>query len=81
MDLHSSRGRNKVTFKHVRLPGELTMAADKIILAVGQHARLDAFAELEPQRNTIETQHYQTATRKSLLLAILLRVTKPWSMQ
>ena len=51
---------NKVTFKHVRLPGELTMAADKIILAVGQHARLDAFAELEPQRNTIETQHYQT---------------------
>ena len=40
------RGGNKVTFKHVRLPGELTMAADKIILAVGQHARLDAFAEL-----------------------------------
>ncbi len=37
----------------------LTMAADKII-AVGQRARLDAFAELEPQRNTIETQHYQT---------------------
>ncbi|EFK6674835.1 NAD(P)-dependent oxidoreductase [Escherichia coli] len=51
---------NKVTFKHVRLPGELTMAADKIILAVGQHARLDAFAELEPQRNTINTQNYQT---------------------
>ena len=51
---------NKVTFKHVRLPGELTMAADKIILAVGQHARLDAFAELEPQRNTIKTQNYQT---------------------
>lgn len=51
---------NKVTFKHVRLSGELTMAADKIILAVGQHARLDAFAELEPQRNTIKTQNYQT---------------------
>lgn len=51
---------NKVTFKHVRLPGELTMAADKIILAVGQYARLDAFAELEPQRNTINTQNYQT---------------------
>ena len=30
------------------------MAADKIILAVGQHARLDAFCELEPQRNTIK---------------------------
>ena len=51
---------NKVTFKHVRLPGELTMVADKIILAVGQHARLDAFAKLEPQRNTIKTQNYQT---------------------
>ena len=43
------------------------MAADKIILAVGQHDRLeyidelcDAFAELEPQRNTIKTQNYQT---------------------
>ncbi|EFD6715898.1 FAD-dependent oxidoreductase, partial [Escherichia coli] len=51
---------NKVTFKHVRLSGELTMAADKIILAVGQHARLDDFAKLEPQRNTIKTQNYQT---------------------
>ncbi|HBB1238906.1 TPA: FAD-dependent oxidoreductase, partial [Escherichia coli] len=51
---------NKVTFKHVRLPGELTIAADKIILAVGQHAELAAFSALEPQRNTIETQHYQT---------------------
>ena len=49
-----------VTFKHVRLPGELTIAADKIILAVGQHAKLAAFSALEPQRNTIETQHYQT---------------------
>jgi dihydropyrimidine dehydrogenase (NAD+) subunit PreT len=39
---------------------QLTMVADKIILAVGQHARLDAFAELEPQRNTIKTQNYQT---------------------
>ena len=51
---------NKVTFKHVRLPGELTMAADKIILAIGQHAELTAFATLEPQRNTIETKNYQT---------------------
>ncbi len=51
---------NKVTFKHVRLPGELTIAADKIILAVGQHAELAVFSALEPQRNTIETQHYQT---------------------
>ncbi len=56
---------NKVTFKHVRLSGELTMVADKIILAVGQHARLDAFAELEPQRNTIKTQNYQTRDPQS----------------
>lgn len=51
---------NKVTFKHVRLAGELTMEAEKIILAVGQHAGLSAFAPLNPQRNTIETDNYQT---------------------
>lgn len=51
---------NKVTFKRVLLPGELTMTVDKIFLAVGQHAELDAFAALNPQRNTIETQNYQT---------------------
>ena len=39
---------------------EEILAADKIILAVGQHAELAAFSALEPQRNTIETQHYQT---------------------
>lgn len=50
---------NKVTFKHAHLPGELVMAVDKIVLAVGQHTRLDAFVELEPQRSTTETQHYQ----------------------
>lgn len=51
----------RVTFKHVRLPGELTLEADHIILAVGQQARLDAFAALQPQRNRIDTQGYQTA--------------------
>ncbi|MFU0929791.1 FAD-dependent oxidoreductase [Kluyvera cryocrescens] len=52
---------NKVTFKHVRLPGELTLTAEQIILAVGQHAELEAFAGIQVQRNTVETQHYQTA--------------------
>lgn len=71
---------NKVTFKHVRLPGELTMAADKIILAVGQHAELTAFAALEPKRNIIETKITRLATHNCLPLAILLRATKPWFM-
>lgn len=45
---------NKVTFKYVRLSGELTMAVDKIIFVVGQYVRLDVFAELESQRNIIK---------------------------
>ena len=52
---------NRVTFKHVRQPGELTFEAEKIILAVGQHAQLDSFAALKPERNLIDTQNYQTA--------------------
>jgi dihydropyrimidine dehydrogenase (NAD+) subunit PreT len=52
---------NKVTFKHVRLPGELSLEAEHIILAVGQHAQLDAFHALTAQRNLIETHNYQTA--------------------
>jgi dihydropyrimidine dehydrogenase (NAD+) subunit PreT len=52
---------NRVTFKHVRLPGELTLEAEQIILAVGQHAQLDNFAALKPQRNLIDTHNYQTA--------------------
>lgn len=50
-----------VTFKHVRLPGELTLAAEHIILAVGQHAQLDAFAGLTRQDGLIDAQRYQTA--------------------
>lgn len=52
---------NKVTFKHVRLPGELSLEAEHIMLAVGQHAQLDAFCALTAQRNLIETHNYQTA--------------------
>lgn len=52
---------NKVTFKHARLPGALTLEADHIILAVGQQAQLDAFAASQPQRNHIDTQGYQTS--------------------
>ena len=52
---------NRVTFKHVRLPGELSLEAEHIILAVGQHAQLDDFAALKPQRNLIDTHNYQTA--------------------
>ncbi|WP_033135028.1 FAD-dependent oxidoreductase [Aeromonas finlandensis] len=52
---------NKVTFKHARLPGALTLEAEHIILAVGQQAHLDAFTAVQPQRNHIDTQGYQTA--------------------
>lgn len=37
------------------------LEAEHIILAVGQHAQLDNFATLKPQRNLINTQNYQTA--------------------
>lgn len=51
---------NRVSFKHVRLPGELSLEAEHITLAVGQHAQLDNFAALKPQHNLIDTQNYQT---------------------
>ncbi|EAA3808308.1 dihydropyrimidine dehydrogenase, partial [Salmonella enterica subsp. enterica] len=51
---------NKVTFHHVRHSGELTLEAENIILAVGQHARLDTFAEIKAQHNIIDTHNYQT---------------------
>lgn len=57
----ASANGNTVTFKHVRLPGELTLTAEKIILAVGQHAELEVFAGIHVQRNTVETHDYQTA--------------------
>lgn len=52
---------NKVTFKHVRLPGELTLMAEQIILAVGQQAELEAFAGIQAQHNTVATHDYQTS--------------------
>ncbi|BBR59618.1 MULTISPECIES: NAD(P)-dependent oxidoreductase [Enterobacteriaceae] len=51
---------NNVTFQHVRLPGELTLTAERIYLAVGQRAELEAFAGIQAQRNIVETRNYQT---------------------
>lgn len=50
-----------MTFHHVRHSGELTLEAERIILAVGQHARLDAFADIKAQHNIINNHDYQTA--------------------
>ena len=50
---------HSVTFQHVSLPGELKLHAEKIILAVGQHAQFTAFNHLNVQRNTVETTDYQ----------------------
>ena len=52
---------NKVTFKHVRLPGELTLMTEQIILAVGQQAELEEFAGIQLQHNTVATRDYQTS--------------------
>lgn len=52
---------NKVTFKHVRLPGELTLMTEQIILAVGQQAELEEFAGIQLQHNTVATCDYQTS--------------------
>lgn len=52
---------NKVTFKHVRLPGELTLMTEQIILAVGQQAQLEEFAGIQLQHNTVATRDYQTS--------------------
>lgn len=52
---------NKVNFKHVRLPGELTLMTEQIILAVGQQAELEEFAGIQLQHNTVATRDYQTS--------------------
>lgn len=52
---------HSVNFQHVHSAGELTLHAEKIILAVGQHPQLAAFDGLKQQRNTVETTDYQTS--------------------
>lgn len=49
---------NKVTFKHVALDAELTIKADKIILAIGQISGVDKLINAE--KGIVHTVNYQT---------------------
>ncbi|MDE7440341.1 MAG: FAD-dependent oxidoreductase, partial [Clostridia bacterium] len=51
---------NKVTFKHVTLDAELTVKADKIILAIGQIAHLESFSQIKAEKGIVHTINYQT---------------------
>lgn len=51
---------NKVTFKHVALDAELTIKADKIILAIGQIAHLESFNQIKAENGIVHTVNYQT---------------------
>ncbi|MDR0935012.1 MAG: FAD-dependent oxidoreductase [Erysipelotrichaceae bacterium] len=59
---HEVKG-NSVTFKHRHIPGELTLSADKIILAVGQKANVEGL-DLELDRGEAKATHYQTSNPK-----------------
>lgn len=49
---------NTVTFKHRRIPAELVISVDKIVLAVGQTYDLNGM-DLKMNKNEIENNHYQ----------------------
>lgn len=54
---------NEVTFCHRRIPGELKLKADKIILAVGQKAEAEGL-ELHIVKNEVDFDGYQTEDPK-----------------
>lgn len=51
----------EVVFEHLKLKGRLSLRADKIILAVGQKAKLDGFDTVNHQRGIVDTNKYQTS--------------------
>lgn len=51
---------NAVTFEHVVINSQLTIQAEKIILAIGQYSKLDKVTNVEHQHGIIKTQNYQT---------------------
>lgn len=55
---------NEVEFEQVDHGGRLTLSADKIILAVGQHSQLDNLGTLAHEKGIITTQGYQTSDPK-----------------
>lgn len=52
---------NKVTFRHVATDSELTVCADRIILAIGQMSHLEVFGTVESERGIVKTQNYRTS--------------------
>lgn len=51
---------NEVTFKHVELDATLKIKADKIIVAIGQMSKLEAFDTITSNRGIVDTNKYQT---------------------
>lgn len=55
---------NQVTFTHTILQSELTISAEKIILAIGQYSKLDEVTSVQHQNGIVATQNYQTSDPK-----------------
>lgn len=51
---------NEVVFKHVALDANLSIKADKIILAIGQMSKLEMFDEITSVKGIVDTKKYQT---------------------
>lgn len=52
---------NRVTFKHSKLGSEMTLVADKIIVAVGQFSKLEPFQTVSNEHGIVQTNTYQTS--------------------
>lgn len=55
---------NAVTFEHTMINSQLTIQAEKIILAIGQYSQLDQVTDVNHQHGIVQTQHYQTSDPK-----------------
>lgn len=52
---------NSVTFEHISINSRLTIQAEKIILAIGQHSKLADVTDVKHDHGIIETTNYQTS--------------------
>ncbi len=66
---------NTVTFKHRRIPGELKLTVDKIILAVGQRTADDTLG-IKMVRNEVEFDGYNTGDNKVFVAGDIARGDK-----
>ena len=71
----SSVDNNSVSFTHRRIPGELKLTADKIVLAVGQHPVVDGL-DLDITNGEVRFEGYRTEDSKVFVAGDIARGDK-----